>query len=292
MMQYAFKAATFAATLMVGLGSVSLASAADRNRHNDGPDDDFRLYLNRAIDQSGEDPCHAGEVYQGSGSPNTGWARKRNADAGIELAMKAIMRQGADIPASYVDGDGIVHFEVPTGTQMLPAPNTGRAAWNFNYSYNVGLADGPRLDAYDIELWIDVDPSQSTNYLKLNLAKLGPAAASVACPGAEPDANGYGWKAADGSVVPVGSTVIPDDEGTDRVTQNSQNLAFYKTLIDGDSHTAGHQDYAFTPGFFDVVMIVKKKQRNRPNRNEASDTVLHLVFDVVDGTAQPDNVGP
>lgn len=291
-MRMSMKAVTFAATALVGLGSASLALAGnDRNRHNDGPDDDFRVYLNRAIDQSGEDPCHAGEVYQGSGSPNSGWARKRNSDGGIELAIKAIMRQGADIPASYVDGDGIVHFEVSTGPQLVP-PTANRAIWSWNYSYNVGLNGGPRLDAYDIELWVDLDPTQKTKYMKLNLANLGPASAAPACPG-NAGTNGYGWKTADGSVFPQGTVVIGDDEGTEQVTQNSQNTAFYTTLIDANSHQAGQQDYAFGPGQFDVVMIVKKSQRNRPHRSEKSDTVLHVVFDVVDGgTAQPDNVGP
>ena len=52
----------------------------------------------------------------------------------------------------------------------------------------------------------------------------------------QPDSNGFGWKAKN-------TTVIPDDEGTDRVTQNSQNLAFYATLIDGDPDTRGIQPY-------------------------------------------------
>jgi hypothetical protein len=75
--------------------------------------------------------------------------------------------------------------------------------------------------------------------------------------------------------------VIPDDEGTDHVTQNSQNLAFYRTQIDGDPNTPGIQPYNFGPGQFDVVMMIKRK-----HGGERSETVLHVVFDVVTAPTQ------
>jgi len=129
------------------------------------------------------------------------------------------------------------------------------------------------LDGWDAELWIDLDPSEKTKYLKLKLAKLAPPAPAAPCP-REPDLNGYGWKSGN-------TVVINDDEGTDHVTQNSQNLAFYRTQIDGDPNTPGVQPYNFGPGQFDVVMMIKRK-----NAGEKSRTVLHVVFDVVTAPSQ------
>jgi hypothetical protein len=169
-----------------------------------------------------------------------------------------------------VDGHGLVHIEVPTGSQPSVA---NRAAWNFTYSYDVAIdPTNPNLDNYDAELWIDLDPSEHTDYLKLKLAKITSPAAAGPCP-RERDLNGYGWK--------KGSTVvIPDDEGTDQVTQNSQNLAFYANLIDSDPDQKGIQPYAFGPGQFDVVMSIKEKGRSRHGSGRDK-TVLHVVFDVV-----------
>ena len=141
------------------------------------------------------------------------------------------------------------------------------------------------LDSYDAELWIDLDPSEHTDYLKLKLAKLSPPAPE-GCP-REPDRNGYGWKAGN-------TVVIPDDEGTERVTQNSQNLAFYATLIDNDPNMRGIQPYTFGPGQFDVVMTIKRKGRGEDHRairrgdseRQQHKTTLHVVFDVVDAPTQ------
>jgi hypothetical protein len=170
-----------------------------------------------------------------------------------------------------VDTYGLVHIEVPTGAQ---SGNPARAAWNFTYSYDVALDPAnPMLDSWDAELWIDLDPSEKTDYLKLKLVRLTSPVAAGPCP-REPDYNGYGWQA--GS-----TTVIPDDEGTERVTQNSQNLAFYATQIDGDPNTKGIQPYTFGPGQFDVVMSIKRK-----GAGEKSKTVLHVVFDVVAAPTQ------
>jgi hypothetical protein len=269
-MQYALKAATFAAAVVLGMGSASLALAGDdTNRANNGPNDDLRLYLNTPLHPSSEDPCHSGEIYQGAGNPNTTFQRKRNVDAGIELGLKAIYRQGADIPATYVDGSGVVHIEVPSGSQQTPTPNPNRAAWNFTYSINAGLNGGsPRLDAYDIELWLDTDPSEKKNFLRLSMARIGPLATS-SC--SEPNLSGFGWKLGDGSVR------IGDDEGNDRVTQNSQNLAFWLDKMPG---------YTFGAGEFDVILVVRKAKRGTRARNKDSDTILHVVYNVVDTPTQ------
>lgn len=263
------------AAVVLGLGASAALASDDTNRANHGPNDDFRVYLNKALDPaSSEDPCHAGEVWQGSGAPNTGFARKRNIDAGVELGLKAIMRQGPDLPATYIDGDGFVHFEVPTGAQV---GNPGRAAWSWNYSVAVGLnGTQARLGAYDVELWVDVDSSERKNYVKLNLSRVGPATAQTGCsPDPSPDLNGYGWKDKDGN------PVIGDDEGTDQVSQNSQNVAFWTSVIDGANPV-----YTFGPGEFDVILKIKRQKRPDRRRNHDYDTVLHVVFNVVDNPTQ------
>ena len=254
--------------LVIALSVAALSPAlADHGNGNDK----LPVYLDRKLSLSAEDTCTPGFIWQGAGNPNSTFQRKRNEEAGIELGIKGIVRQGPDIRSTYVDEDGLVHIEVPAGPQP---GNPARAAWNFTFSYDVSLdPSNPTLDQYKAELWIDLDPSEKTDYLKLDLARVGPPTAAGPCP-REPDRNGFGWKA-------KGTTVIPDDEGTDRVTQNSQNLAFYASLIDGDPNTKGDQPYTFGPGQFDVVMKIKRKSGG-PN----DQTELHVVFDVVTAPSQ------
>jgi hypothetical protein len=225
------------------------------------------------VHPTAQDACAPGTLWQGAGNPATTFQRKRDEDAGIELAIKAIVRQGPDIPSTFVDEDGLVHIEVPAGAQP---GNASRAAWNFTFSYDVALdASNPTLDQYEGELLIDLDPSEKTDYLELKLAKLGPPAASAPC-NAEPDKNGYGWKAG-------GTVVIGDDEGTDRVTQNSQNLAFYASQIDAERKTKGIQPYTFGPGQFDVEMSLRRKGKGK---GKGEPVTLHVVFDVVSAPTQ------
>jgi hypothetical protein len=246
-------------------------SGRDEDRGQSGPNNGFPVYLDHAVHPTAQDTCTPGFLWQGAGNPSTTFQRKRNLDAGVELAIKGIIRQGPDIRSTYVDNDGLVHIEVPSGPQPT---NPARAAWNFTYSYDVALNPGnPMLDSWDAELWIDLDPSEKTKYLKLELVKLSPPSMAGPCP-REPDLNGYGWQSR-------GTTIIPDDEGTDRVTQNSQNLAFYSSQIDGNPNMSGIQPYTFGPGQFDVVMSIKRKRGG-----EDSKTVLHVVFDVVSAPTQ------
>jgi hypothetical protein len=250
---------------MMAAGGISPALADDNNNGGAGPNDNLPVYLDHTVHPTAQDTCAMGTLWQGAGNPATTFQRKRNLDAGIELAIKGIIRGGADLRSTYVDGDGLVHIEVPAGA----GSSANRALWNFTYSYDVALnPTNPTLDNYEAELWIDFDPSPKTDYLKLKLAKLGPPNGS-ACP-REPDLNGYGWKAGN-------TIVIPDDEGTDHVTQNSQNLGFYPSELDG---------YTFGPGQFDVVMTIKRKNNRNKDDNGETKTTLHVVFDVVTGSTQ------
>jgi hypothetical protein len=226
------------ATTIAGIGTAS-SDGGFGNHGNDLP-----LYLTRTLDAAAQDSGSPGNMWVGSGIPATNFLVQENLDAGVELGLKAHLRQGADIPPAYVDGDGSVHVIVPSGAQP---GNPARAAWNFTFSVNVApggvLAS---LDDYDVDLLIDLDPSKKVDYLKLKLAKLGPPA------GAPSQQNGYGWKA--GATVAIG-----DDEGTSQVSQNSQNLAFYAAAIDTDKSQPGIQPYTFGPGEFDVVLSIRAK---------------------------------
>lgn len=269
------------AVLAMDLATSGAAWADDGSRGGQ-PNDNLPVYLDRRVHPTAQDTCTPGLIWQGAGNPDTTFQRKRNLDAGVELAIKAIIRQGPDIRSTYVDGNGLVHIEVPTGTQTA---NPNRAAWNFTYSYDVALdTNNLNLDDYDGELWIDLDPSKKTRYLKLTLDSGGPVQAN---PCLEPDLNGYQWKSRN-------TVVIPDDEGTQQVTQNSQNYAFYIAAIgDTDRQTPGVQPYNFGPAQFDVVMALKEKGHGGNDGGNDDDddghgkwTILHVVFDVVTAPTQ------
>jgi hypothetical protein len=190
-------AAIFAMGVALQAGGLPSAWADDdgRGRGQDEdqgqrPNDGLPVYLDHTVHPTAQDTCTPGFLWQGAGNPATTFQRKRNLDAGVELAIKAIFRQGPDIRSTYVDGDGLVHIEVPAGSQTTPAPNANRAAWNFTFSYDVALnPTNPMLDGWDAELWIDLDPSEKTKYLKLKLAKLTSPVPAGPCP-REPDYNG------------------------------------------------------------------------------------------------------
>ena len=265
------------------LGATLDAASADGNEGGQ-PNDKRPVYLDRSAHPTAADSCTPLFIWQGAGNPNTTFQRKRNLDAGVELAIKGIIRQGPDIRSTYVDGNGLVHIEVPAGAQT---GNPSRAAWNFTYSYDVALdPSNTSLEEFEGHLWIDLDPSEGTRYLRLTLDRSGIVTPPGLCP-REPDLNGYQWKSGN-------SVVIPDDEGTDQVTQNSQNYAFYRTLIDSDRNTPGVQPYTFGPAQFDVVMALRERGDNRGEHDGDEDdyddgddhdrrnwTILHVVFDVV-----------
>src|SRR5829696_6654947 len=135
-------AAAVSAIVAIGLAASPSAWAAadDESKGQAGPNDSFRTYLDQKVHPTAEDTCTPGFIWQGEGNPATNFQRKRNIDAGIELAIKGIIRQGPDIPSTYVDKYGLVHIEVPTGAQ--PNISQVRAAWNFTFSYDVALNPG------------------------------------------------------------------------------------------------------------------------------------------------------
>lgn len=244
----------------------------------DNDNDKLPLYLSRTVDPVARDTSNPNQIWQGSGNPIHSFMVKRNLDAGIELALKIHFRQGNAIAPTYVDDKGLVHVEVPTGPQVVDpsrgvsSPHPGRAAWSFTFSYAALPGVAPNLECYDADLWFDLDPSSKTDYLKLELKKYtGPG------PGQQ---NGYGWFPKKAS-----TPVIGDDEGTAQVTQNSQNYAFYASLIDTNPSQPGVQPYAFGPAEFDIVLKMKwkgdKNTCGNPGKKEGNDTTIHAVVNVV-----------
>src|SRR6187200_110078 len=105
-----FQAASLA--FVLSAAALSVPAFGHDNEDNKSP-----VYLDRPLSASAEDTCTPGFLWQGAGNPNTTFQRKRNVGAGIELGIKAIIRQGPDIRSTYVDDEGVVHIEVPTGPQ-------------------------------------------------------------------------------------------------------------------------------------------------------------------------------
>ena len=227
------------------------------------------VYLDRPLSLSGEDTCTPGFLWQGAGNPNTTFQRKRNVDAGIELGIKGIVRQGPDIRSTYVDDDGLVHIEVPAGAQP---GNPARAAWNFTYSFDVSLDPGnPTLNSYSAELWIDLDPSSDTDYLKLNLAKLGSPAAAGPCRVSRTPTVMVGKRRTRSSFL---TTKAPT------ASRRTRRTCVLRGAIDTNPRMRGIQPYTFGPGQFDVVLKIKRKLGSK------SETELHVVFDVVTAPSQ------
>ena len=247
---------------------VSAASAGDHHsRHRGGWDsrwpEHLPAYLNESLDPSAVDP-DGGDMFAGSGNSVDHFVLQRNVKASVEVALKGKYRQGEDIPATFVGGDGLIHIVVPRGTRKggshgVPADNDTRAAWSFDFSLSTALGGSTRkLSEYEAALLVDVDPSRNVRYVRARLAMVPGSSA--------PHANGYGWKAFD-------TVLMGDDEGTAQVTQNSFNYAFIARFIDTDRRTEGIQPYAFGEAEFDVELMIRK--RFGPEAGH-----LHVVFNV------------
>ena len=103
------------------------------------------------------DPA-TGDLWFGTGNPNTGWNITDNAN--LETGLKVIHRQGADYTPTGTGANGEQDYTVNAGLQI---GNPTRAEWNFNYVVNTaaGVAQGtlsltnsPGLAAYDFKMQI------------------------------------------------------------------------------------------------------------------------------------------
>jgi hypothetical protein len=211
------------------------------------------------LDVSAQDPLSPGNIYPGSGIPASGWSVVQNLDNDIELGLQVIYRQGPTVSATGVEADGTVDYTVADGPQSTAngssSNNAARAAWSFEYSISTALDGGvDTLADFQFKLLIDLDPGAGTSFLQLAFS---PTGGLPDAPG-EPRSNGLWSLAAPMAGVPggVGTGLIADDGGTDQVTQNSQNYAFYSTIMDFDGNPATDDAalYLFTPGNFDIYL--------------------------------------
>lgn len=270
------------AIMIIGAAQVAGAGPA----WSDDGDDKLPLYLTRTLDATAIKPV-SNDMYTGDGNRVTNFMLKRNLDKDVEIAIKAKYRQGFDIRPTYVDERGWVHVEVPAGAQIadpahgVPVANSNRAAWSWDYSISSAIDGSTQpLSDFDCTMRIDLDPSAKVRYLTLDLAKLRPPGPF----GGEADANGFGWKS--GNTIVIGDDAgNPDDAGAPQVqvTQNSQNYAFYRTLIPPFP-------YNFGPAEFDLEISCDKargpysaskapRSSGKDHRNDR--TTVHVVFDVV-----------
>lgn len=198
---------------------------------------------NVAPDASAQDPGAPGTLYVGSGIPAANFGTATNTAAGIELGMMVLYRQGPNVAPTDDYADGQLEFDVASGPQSTAngsfANNATRAAWNYTFSIATGLNGATtNLGDFTFQLLFDVDPGPGTTYRTLQLEAEGtPQAAGQ---------SGYQWRD-----IASNAVAINDDEGTATVTQNSQNYAFYQSLLtsqyDALNGFAG-------PAQFDVVL--------------------------------------
>jgi hypothetical protein len=110
--------------------------------------------MNGTIDPLARD---GGEMYYGDGNPTDDWNLIRHEGAQVELGLKVKHRGGDEYAEAYVDGDGIAHYNVVSGTQP-GSPN--RAEWNFDFAATDFSPDSNFK--YVVEL--DFDPGAGTNW--------------------------------------------------------------------------------------------------------------------------------
>jgi hypothetical protein len=205
----------------------------------------WQYSVNASVDASAQDPSSPGNLFVGSGIPATNFAIAENVDAGVELGLQVIYRQGPAVASTDTYDDGVLHFVVNDGPQSTAngssANNVGRASWSFEYSIATGL-NGATTDLGDFtfKLLYDVDPGAAASYRTLTLEQEAtPQAAGQ---------SGFQWRDEASGLV-----FIADDEGNANVTQNSENYAFtfFQSFLTG-AYGPGN---AFSgPAHFDIQL--------------------------------------
>lgn len=113
--------------------------------------------LNANIDPLARD---GGEMYYGDGNTIDDWNVVRHEGAQLELGLKVKHRGGDEYAESFIDDDGIAHYEVATGSQI---GNANRAEWNFDFSGTDYSAD----DDFTYTLELDFDPGEGEQWVTL-----------------------------------------------------------------------------------------------------------------------------
>jgi hypothetical protein len=108
------------------------------------------------------DSTNGGELWNGDGNTITNFIIASNEDAGVEIALKAKIRQGPDLVPQ-----GIV-YDAPTGPQSTEwgsqVDNPNRAAWSFDFSVNADTDNDGVSPEFRIKIDLDVDTGAGTNF--------------------------------------------------------------------------------------------------------------------------------
>ncbi|MDI1345583.1 MAG: hypothetical protein PSV22_15990 [Pseudolabrys sp.] len=167
---------------------------------------------------------------------------------------------------------------MPAGAQVVdPAhgvstANANRAAASFDFSFDTGVGPGSHqtiqqflMSGGQFIFKIDLDATQDNYPLTLH---------AVYDPVHNAGGSHIVWEDSHNNIV------IADDGGNQYVTQNSQNLAFYQSLIDIHPHTHGIQTGPIGPaGLFDI-----EEQIVSPHHQVIAD--IHSELDI-GGVALP-----
>jgi len=100
------------------------------------------------------------EMYYGDGNPTDDWNLLRHEGAQVELGLKVKHRGGDEYAEAFIDGSGIAHYMVASGSQL---GNPARAEWNFDFAATDFSPD--TNFKYVVEL--DFDPGAGTNWVTL-----------------------------------------------------------------------------------------------------------------------------
>jgi VCBS repeat-containing protein len=228
---------------------------------------------------------HDHEILNGSGIPSTHFGLAEANDAGIELGLQVIYRQGPTVTTTDNYNDGVLHFTVNTGSESTvngsQANVANRAAWNFDYSIATGL-DGQHtnLSNFTFKMLVDVDPSAATNFHTLEMV-------------ASPVANSTGFVWVDDTVNASGAGTLnghpiafADDSGNANVAQNSENYGF-GTFQNFLTSQYGPANNFAGPAQFDIELQAFDFQGHQIAQNHIAVDVTDLPhFGTVDAEAQ------
>lgn len=167
---------------------------------------------NAVLDASAQ--TSSGNLLVGSGIPASGFGIAVNQDAGIELGLGVIYRQGPSVLSVDDYSDGELHFDVASGPQSTAngsfVNNAARAAWSFNFSVATGLfGSGSGMNDFTIQLLYDVDPGPGTTFRTLTLEPGGGGS------------SGYQWRDQALALSSSGTTVATSTSPRTRRTTGS-----------------------------------------------------------------------
>ena len=132
-----------------------------------------------AFDNHGDANPANDEMFFGDGNTPLNYNVSDNHAAGLELGLKVHYRTGVDILASSQEPNGIAHYIVPAGFQVVDLAHDvhsaagNRAAWSFDFSVDTEAngVSGKTLDNYNFSITISDTDGHSQVY---QLQHLGP----------------------------------------------------------------------------------------------------------------------